>query len=222
MDKFQISEVFAQNLKALRKSRNQTRNAFAASIDGFASTVQGYEAGAKLPTFHRFCALCNALNTSPNTLLAGLFPWRTELEDVHALEATMNSLHGINRQHLINMQNDFIRCLLETPPSLSGAGFGTRLSILRQDIELEAGDLAERCNLSRSTLQGYESGQYVPSLPSVLSLCEVFGVSPEYLLAPCLHTRTYSDDRFYALRPRQLSALCSMTQKISDALNDRP
>jgi len=220
MDKSEINRTFGRNLKEIRESRRQTHNAFAASIDGFASTLQSYEGGAKLPTFHRFCKLFNVLNVSPNRLLDGLFPWVTELETIHALDASMNTLHGIKRHQVERIQDDFIKCATETPPILSGTSFGNRLYALRLDAGLDVASLAGCCSISKSTLQGYESGQFVPSLPVLLHLSKALRVSPEYLLFPEVKLPACRDERIMLLKPRQISALLSITQKLTEALGD--
>ena len=60
-------------------------------------------------------------------------------------------------------------------------------------------------------LQGYESGQYDPSVPAVLRLCEVLGVTPEYLLAPALEKLSVLDEEIVDLYPQQIKSLQEIT-----------
>ena len=78
--------------------------------------------------------------------------------------------------------------------------------------------LAEICRVSKSTMQGYESGQYDPPLPVTLHLCEAFGVSPEYLLAPYLQELTYVDARLADLKPIQIKTLLELSRYFKNNL----
>lgn len=60
-------------------------------------------------------------------------------------------------------------------------------------------------------MQGYESGQYDPSVPAVLRLCEVMSVTPEYLLAPALVKLTYMNEEIVDLYPQQIKSLQEIT-----------
>ena len=214
MAKERYNEIFGRNLRAYRESLGQTRLVFVRQYDGFASTLASYETGNKGPSLKRFVHICNSLKVSPNFLLAGLFPWDTEVEQIKALEEITDSLRGSDRQKVVSIQSAFLRCCLDTPPKLQDANLGTRLHLMRIDAGLEIGELAERCMIAKPTLQGCESGQYDPSVPVLLRLCEVFGVSPEYLLVPVLDRISYTDKRLAYLRPRQIKALLEITQNL--------
>ena len=43
-------------------------------------------------------------------------------------------------------------------------------------------ELAEKLNVSRQSVSKWESGQSVPELEKLVTLCEVFQVSADYLL----------------------------------------
>ena len=45
-------------------------------------------------------------------------------------------------------------------------------------------ELAEKLNVSRQSVSKWESGQSVPELEKLVTLCEVFQVSADYLLKP--------------------------------------
>lgn len=212
MESVQLKRILGENLQRLRESRKQSRQAFAAECGIVADTVQSYELGYKCPSLKRFLTLCRAFEVSPNILLDGMFQWRTELDETRELERLASDLTGQKAQKLKEFQNIYLRDTIETRPWLLGAPFGTRLHILRKESQLTIGTLADKCLISKSTMQGYESGQYDPPLPVMLRLCETFGVSPEYLLAPYLQRLSYADPRIADLRPMQIKTLLALSQ----------
>lgn len=214
MAKEQYNEIFGKNLRAYRESLGQTRLVFVRQYDGFVNTLASYETGEKGPSLKRFLHICRGVRLSPNVLLKGLFPWETELETLKALDEVMDGLTGAERPRIIAVQKIFLCCVLDTPPKLSDANLGTRIRLLREDAGLEVPELAERCMIAKSTLLGYESGQYDPSVPVILRLSEMFGVSPEYLLASELDKLSYSDARYAGLRPREMKALLEITRSL--------
>lgn len=189
-----------------------TRREFAYLVDSNEYTIQGYEYGKKMPSLSNFIALCAALKQSPNDLLANLWEWETELDDWRELSILMELLEDGNRQKLEGLLKIIWRGMVNTPPRLNGVSFGTRLQMLRIDAGLEIEPIAKQCSVARSTLQGYESGQYNPSIQSVLRLSEVFHVSPAYLLYPKLDTRLYPECWLAQIRPRQIKTLVEVAK----------
>lgn len=175
--------------------------------DCSAYTIQNYELGRKGPNFKRFLNICNAAGVSPNQLLSGLYSDSAELRAIRGLQEIFHSVSSSERQRLSKVLEIIGTCMADTAPSLSGADFGARLQLLRLDTGLSVEALAAKCSIAKSTLQGYESGQYDPSIPALLQLCEVLDVSPEYLLADKLVKTTFPDRRLLYLRPRQIIAL---------------
>ena len=53
---------------------------------------------------------------------------------------------------------------------------------LRKKCAWSQEDLAEKMNVSRQSISKWESGQSVPDLDKILKLCQIFGVSTDYLL----------------------------------------
>lgn len=207
-------EMLGKNLKKFRESHGQTRQAFVNQYDGFVSTLQSYEAGKKGPNLKRFLHICNSLKISPNVLLEGLYPLKTEKDDLMALSALITELDGGKRQKVLYLQEMILRCLLDTPPQLNDKSFGERLHLLRIDAGLEVDELADQCTIAKSTLQGYESGQYDPSITVLLRLCEVFDVTPEYLLIADVKYPSYPDERYAFLRPRQIKSMLDITRSL--------
>ncbi len=62
------------------------------------------------------------------------------------------------------------------------AGFSTRLKQLRLENDLLQKELADKVNIKRTTLAGWESGSRTPELNSAQILADYFKVSLDYLL----------------------------------------
>lgn len=214
----QYYRIFGKNLQQLRGNLGQSTQIFAAECGCSPNTIQNYELGRRGPNFKRVVSICNAKGVSPNQLLTGLFSQDTELKAIYEIQSTLEKMPPVMRQRAITLLNTIIKCMIETAPSLMGADFGTRLHLLRLDAGLDAGEFSAKCMIARSTYQGYESGQYDPSIPALLQLCEILHVSPEYLMATNLVKTSFSDKRFYYLRPRQLKSLAETVQQIRTAL----
>lgn len=61
-------------------------------------------------------------------------------------------------------------------------GFADKLKNLRKENNLTQKDVAERLNVSRSTIAGYETKQRQPSYEKLLVLSNIFHVTIDYLL----------------------------------------
>lgn len=57
-----------------------------------------------------------------------------------------------------------------------------RIFDLRKKAGLSQEDLANKCNVSRQAVSKWESEQAMPDIEKILQMCEVFGVSTDYLL----------------------------------------
>ena len=60
--------------------------------------------------------------------------------------------------------------------------FARRLASLRQEKGLTQQKLADLLNCSKSTISLYETGDTVPDAKNIVRLCDIFGVSCDYLL----------------------------------------
>ena len=54
-----------------------------------------------------------------------------------------------------------------------------RLKVLRAERNWSQGDLAERLEVSRQTVNAIETGRYDPSLPLAFKIAELFGLAIE-------------------------------------------
>jgi putative transcriptional regulator len=59
-----------------------------------------------------------------------------------------------------------------------------RLRELRGEREWSQGQLAERLNVSRQTINSLETGKYDPSLPLAFAIARLFGRRIEEVFAP--------------------------------------
>ena len=60
---------------------------------------------------------------------------------------------------------------------------GTRIASLRQNNGLSQAQLAQKLHISTSTVGMYEQGRREPSVDTLISLSQLFGVSLDYLLS---------------------------------------
>jgi putative transcriptional regulator len=66
-----------------------------------------------------------------------------------------------------------------------------RLKVLRAERDWSQGDLAERLEVSRQSVNAIETGRYDPSLPLAFKIAELFGLAIEdVFISP-----TQADDR---------------------------
>ena len=54
-----------------------------------------------------------------------------------------------------------------------------KLKVARAEMDLTQGELAEKINVSRQTINAIESGKYVPSTVLALKMAKVFGKNVE-------------------------------------------
>ncbi|WP_171051765.1 helix-turn-helix domain-containing protein [Alteribacter natronophilus] len=60
--------------------------------------------------------------------------------------------------------------------------FGERLRLLRIEQNISQEMLAQKLNISKSTVSMYERNERQPSFTTVINLARLFGVSTDYLL----------------------------------------
>lgn len=54
-----------------------------------------------------------------------------------------------------------------------------RLKVARAEMDITQGELAEKINVSRQTINAIESGKYVPSTVLALKMAKIFGKNVE-------------------------------------------
>ena len=60
--------------------------------------------------------------------------------------------------------------------------FGLRLKSLRQNKGLNQKQLADKLDLGKASISGYENSAILPSVEVLIQLCKYFEVSADYLL----------------------------------------
>ena len=66
------------------------------------------------------------------------------------------------------------------------SNFGKRLRALRQERNLSQGQVAEKCEISVNYLRHIEKSRRTPSIDLLVTLCNLFDVSPVHLLQDTL------------------------------------
>lgn len=61
-----------------------------------------------------------------------------------------------------------------------------RLKALRTERNWSQGDLAEKLDVSRQTVNSLERGKYDPSLPLAFKIADVFGLAIEQIFTPTM------------------------------------
>lgn len=92
---------------------------------------------------------------------------------------------------------------------------------LRKKCGWSQEELAEKMNVSRQSISKWEGAQSVPDLEKILKLCEVFGVSTDYLLKDEIEEEEVKEDVYEPLKVRHISAEFAneyMEQKKKSAL----
>jgi len=59
---------------------------------------------------------------------------------------------------------------------------GERIYELRKQSNMSQGELADELDVSRQTISKWENDSSIPELDKIIRLCEVFGVSSDYIL----------------------------------------
>lgn len=77
---------------------------------------------------------------------------------------------------------------------------------LRKKCGWSQEELAEKMNVSRQSISKWEGAQSVPDLDKILKLCQVFGVSTDYLLKDEIEEEEIKEDVYEPLNIKHISA----------------
>lgn len=72
--------------------------------------------------------------------------------------------------------------------------FGMRLKELREAKRLSQSDVAQRLNVTRSTVSGYECNTITPSLEQLVNLAVLYNASLDYMMGMENRFHLYLDD----------------------------
>ena len=77
---------------------------------------------------------------------------------------------------------------------------GNRIRIRRKELNLKQYQVAEQLNISNNHMSSIENGREKPSLETLLGICNILNVTPDYLLLGNMHTDDVSQDVLNGLR----------------------
>lgn len=98
---------------------------------------------------------------------------------------------------------------------------GNRIRNSRREMGLTQEELAEKAGISASFLGHIERGSRVASLETLVDLCNLLGVTPQYLLSASLHTFDASMPEGLSERDRiRLSEFLRLAQDTVKNWND--
>ena len=81
-----------------------------------------------------------------------------------------------------------------------------KIMTLRKKCGWSQEELAEKMNVSRQSISKWEGAQSVPDLDKILKLCQVFGVSTDYLLKEEIEEPEVNEDVYEPLNVKHISA----------------
>lgn len=77
---------------------------------------------------------------------------------------------------------------------------GKRIQQRRKELGLKQCQLAEQLNISNNHMSSIETGREKPSLETLLHICDILKVTPDYLLIGNMHTNDIPQDILESLR----------------------
>lgn len=206
------ADVFAGNLKKLRRQRGLTREMFAYQCGLSEESIRSYQACRQVPSTTTLINMCSGLSVSANILLEGLYQVPTERESIAYIQGTAQNLDAKYKELWTQTMQVFVNCLSYSPPKLSGADWGTRLKFLREDGGFSHKDFAAMCGITSGTLSGLESGQRLPGLDTLLLMCKILHITPDFMLLNAPGYPVPSGHWYSYLTPSQIASLKDLSE----------
>lgn len=193
---------FGYNLKNAIKSRGFDIDEVAIQIDVEASTLYGYSENLYYPQFNNLCEICNRFLIAPNELFVGMYNSKTD-EAINTIKIAclLDTLSPGQKQTADKVIDAFINHLGRKDLN----SLGGRIRRLRNYYDLSAETLAKKAHLAPSTVRNIEANTSQPSVNSMLTLANVFQVSPDYLLYE--RVNVHSEKRYLKLLPNEIALL---------------
>lgn len=213
MDDSQVMSTLSDNLRKLKDLRGLSINVFAELCGLSASTFKKHLYCENLIPLNTLILICNTHKASINTMFEGLLSAETEQAFINRTTYSLKSVSEEKRFQIVTTLTPFTESVINSYPRLENAKCGTRLRILRHEIAYSPEQVSELCNIELSTLKNYESSDILPSVPTFLSLCGFYRVSPEYLLCNSV-LQLLQNDWFYKFTPSQLAGLATTMEKL--------
>lgn len=95
--------------------------------------------------------------------------------------------------------------------------FSERIKLLREQFHLTQAELARELDVTRSSVNAWEMGVSLPSVPKLVQLVERFHVSADYLLG--IEQKNTLDIQGFTAREEEL--LCNLVDYIKSNKDDR-
>lgn len=202
-----IKRVIANSLENIRYERGLTVALMADFLCIPKRTFESALYPEHIPPLKKIISVCNHFNFSINDFLGPLIIESTEQKYIRKIYDDISLLPELKQSQLCQILAPYVQSNIGSYPSLSEAKFGRRSRILRKDKKISEGDMSKSCHISKDSLKGIESGQYLPGVDTFLRFCNVLYASPEYLLVNDLSYDFHIDQRLYMLTPSQLEGL---------------
>ncbi len=209
-----VKAEISKNLHESKERFGYSLNFLSYILEIPVGTLEGYLYGRTLPAVETIIAISNRLHIPINSLLRGMIDKPTEQETLLCLSRLFSSREGLKISQARSVLEPIISAMIDGYPTLKGADFGERIRILREDARTSKALIANACGISENSWKVFESNQKFPSIETLLNICGVLGVSPEYMLIGYLTYPTLVDRRFYMLTPRQLEAVSSAASRL--------
>jgi len=98
-------------------------------------------------------------------------------------------------------------------------GFPDRLRQLREEQGLHQKDVALRLGFEPQSISHYETGYRVPSIKTLEQLCDLFGVTADYLLGRSDY-RSYPSTDLMTVTNKLLADIQKATQETKDMIKE--
>ena len=93
--------------------------------------------------------------------------------------------------------------------------FGKRLNHARKELQITSDELSSKCNINATFIRQIECAVKLPSLPTMVGLCNALGISPNYLLADSLIHKDQEHSiklmkKIHTLSPKQTEVITAL------------
>jgi len=186
-------QKFGNRIREVRKKMKITSDELGYDICGVSPVfIRQIEAGAKLPSISIFVKICNGLQVSPAYLFENEISIPITDKDWVELNELLQKVKPSFQCIVSEVLNSLIGNLAEESEKQEKKGtgrvvidrheFARRLAKVRLEMQLTVQEMAISCKVSTTFIHQLESGDRLPSLPVLVSICKTLQISPAYLL----------------------------------------
>lgn len=195
-------EQFAANFRdILNKSKYDVYDV-AAAVNREPRSIRGYINGKHIPTVNVLNLLCNLLLISPNEILRNCY----SIDPVYQAEQIYTQI--IPEAKVTAIINYFYAQSLNESGT---ADIGNRIRVIMREDSIDISGLAEAIHFSIRTTKNilYDGVESMPSLDTLIAICEYLNTSPHYLLQDeLLHSNeVVTITKLRCLTPTQLKLI---------------